>query len=180
MRELKIGNIITPRITKTLCVYLNDISHERVVSPEEEAELARLVREGGARSQEACDRLVRANLRFVVSVAKQYQGRALPLDDLINEGNIGLIKAARHFDETRGFKFISYAVWWIRQSIVEAIGVKSRAVRVPLNASGTASRLQRATSAYVQEFGWAPSRELLADLTGLPLEVVDRGLERRE
>ena len=176
MRELKIGNIITPRITKTLCVYLNDISHERVVSPEEEAELARLVREGGARSQEALDRLVRANLRFVVSVAKQYQGRALPLDDLINEGNIGLIKAARHFDETRGFKFISYAVWWIRQSIVEAIGVKSRAVRVPLNASGTASRLQRATSAYVQEFGWAPSRELLADLTGLPLEVVDRGL----
>ncbi len=115
-------------------------------------------------------------LASVVSVAKQYQGRSLSLEDLINGGNIGLVKAVNHFDETRGFKFISYAVWWIRQSIIEAIGVKSRAVRVPLSAAGTASRIQRVTAGYLQEFGWSPSREELSDLTGLPLDVIDHGL----
>ena len=157
-------------------MYLNEISRERMISPEEEAELGRKLHGKGAEAERAKERLVRANLRFVVSVAKQYQGRSLSLEDLINEGNIGLVKAVNHFDETRGFKFISYAVWWIRQSIIEAIGVKSRAVRVPLSAAGTASRIQRVTAGYLQEFGWSPSREELSDLTGLPLDVIDHGL----
>ena len=138
MRELKITSRFTNRVSKGLGVYLNEISRERMISPEEEAELGRKLHGKGAEAERAKERLVRANLRFVVSVAKQYQGRSLSLEDLINEGNIGLVKAVNHFDETRGFKFISYAVWWIRQSIIEAIGVKSRAVRVPLSAAGTA------------------------------------------
>ena len=136
MRELKITSRFTNRVSKGLGVYLNEISRERMISPEEEAELGRKLHGKGAEAERAKERLVRANLRFVVSVAKQYQGRSLSLEDLINEGNIGLVKAVNHFDETRGFKFISYAVWWIRQSIIEAIGVKSRAVRVPLSAPG--------------------------------------------
>lgn len=176
MRELKITSRFTNRVSKGLGVYLNEISRERMISPEEEAELGRKLHGKGAEAERAKERLVRANLRFVVSVAKQYQGRSLSLEDLINEGNIGLVKAVNHFDETRGFKFISYAVWWIRQSIIEAIGVKSRAVRVPLSAAGTASRIQRVTAGYLQEFGWSPSREELSDLTGLPLDVIDHGL----
>ena len=140
MRQLKISHSITNRDNSSFEKYLQDISREQMISPDEEVELAQQIKAG---SKEALDKLVKANLRFVISVAKQYQNQGLGLQDLINEGNLGLIKAAKRFDETRGFKFISYAVWWIRQSISHAIADQSRIVRLPVNQLGAVNRIKR-------------------------------------
>ena len=173
MRQLKITKAITTRNSESLDRYLTEIAHEPLLSPEEEAALAAKVHLGGRVGEEARDRLVRSNLRFVVSVAKQYQHQGISLTDLINEGNMGLVKAAEKFDETRGFKFISYAVWWIRQSIMEALAVKSRLVRVPLNQMGIALKVNRATEAFMQEHGRMPSVHELSVLTDLDEEVIE-------
>ena len=146
MRQLKIARSITSRNSEALDRYLTEIAREPMLNPEEEAELAAKIHKGGKEGEQARDRLVSANLRFVVSVAKQYQNQGIFLTDLINEGNMGLVKAAEKFDETRGFKFISYAVWWIRQSIIEALAVKSRIVRVPLNQVGIAGKVNSHTT----------------------------------
>lgn len=169
MRQLKIGNSITVRDWRSLDLYLQEIGREELVSVDEEVELSRRIREGDER---ALDRLVRANLRFVVSVAKQYQNQGIPLPDLIDEGNIGLIKAARKFDETRGFKFISYAVWWIRQSILQAIADQSRIVRLPLNQVGSLNKLNKLISQFEQDNQRRPSPEELAELLDMPAEKV--------
>jgi RNA polymerase primary sigma factor len=169
MRQLKITKSITNRENASLEKYLSEIGRLDMITAEEEARLARLIREG---DQNALDRLTKANLRFVVSVAKQYQNQGLSLPDLINEGNLGLIKAARRFDETRGFKFISYAVWWIRQSILQAIAEQSRIVRLPLNQVGSLSRINKAFSKLEQEFEREPSQEEIAVITELPLEKI--------
>ena len=173
MRQLKITKAITTRNSESLDRYLTEIAHEPLLTPEEEAALAAKVHQGGRVGEEARDRLVRSNLRFVVSVAKQYQHQGISLTDLINEGNMGLVKAAEKFDETRGFKFISYAVWWIRQSIMEALAVKSRLVRVPLNQMGIALKVNRATEAFMQEHGRMPSVHELSVLTDLDEEVIE-------
>lgn len=171
MRQLKISNKITTRESLALDKYLNDISKIPLVSVDEEAVLARKIRDG---DQDALDKLVRANLRFVVSVAKQYQNQGLSLSDLINEGNVGLMKAARRFDETKGFKFISYAVWWIRQSILQAIVEHSRIVRLPLNKIGSYNRINDAFISFVQEFEREPSIEELAEVLDIsPKEVTN-------
>ena len=171
MRQLKITNKITSRESLALDKYLNDISKIPMLSADDEAEMARRIREG---DQEALDKLTRSNLRFVVSVAKQYQNQGLSLSDLINEGNVGLMKAARRFDETRGFKFISYAVWWIRQSILQAIVEYSRIVRLPLNKVGSYNKVNEAYLSFVQEFEREPTHEELADLLGMkPKEIAD-------
>ncbi|MCK9343709.1 MAG: RNA polymerase sigma factor RpoD/SigA [Massilibacteroides sp.] len=166
MRQLKITKNITSRNSESLDRYLSEIAKEPMLSPEEEAELARIIHIGGEEGRVARDSLVRGNLRFVVSVAKQYQHQGITLTDLINEGNMGLVKAAEKFDETRGFKFISYAVWWIRQSIMEALAVKSRIVRMPLNQVGIYGKVSRATEQFLQEQGRVASLEELANLTG--------------
>lgn len=169
MRQLKITNKITARESLALDKYLNDIGKIPMLAPEDEAELARRIREG---DQEALDKLTRSNLRFVVSVAKQYQNQGLSLSDLINEGNVGLMKAARRFDETKGFKFISYAVWWIRQSILQAIVEYSRIVRLPLNKVGSYNKVNEAFLSFVQEFEREPTHEELAELLGMtPKEI---------
>jgi RNA polymerase primary sigma factor len=169
MRQLKITNKITTRESLALDKYLNDIGKISMLSADEEAELARRIRTG---DQEALDRLTKANLRFVVSVAKQYQNQGLSLSDLINEGNVGLMKAAKRFDETKGFKFISYAVWWIRQSILQAIVEHSRIVRLPLNKVGSYNKVNEAFITFVQEFEREPSEEELAELLDMtPKEV---------
>jgi len=169
MRHLKIAHKITTRESLALDKYLNDIGKIAMLTPEEEVKLAQRIREG---DQDALDSMTRANLRFVVSVAKQYQNQGLSLSDLINEGNVGLIKAAKRFDETKGFKFISYAVWWIRQSILQAIVENSRIVRMPLNKVGSYNKVNDAYIAFVQEFEREPSDEELADLLGItPREV---------
>ncbi|KGE85178.1 MAG: RNA polymerase sigma factor RpoD/SigA [Phaeodactylibacter xiamenensis] len=169
MRQLKITNKITARESLALDKYLNDIGKIPMLAPEEEAELARRIRQG---DQEALDKLTRSNLRFVVSVAKQYQNQGLSLSDLINEGNVGLMKAARRFDETKGFKFISYAVWWIRQSILQAIVEYSRIVRLPLNKVGSYNKVNEAFLSFVQEFEREPTHEELAELLGMtPKEI---------
>lgn len=169
MRQLKITNKITTRESLALDKYLNDIGKIDMLTAEEEAELARRIREG---DNEALERLTRSNLRFVVSVAKQYQNQGLSLSDLINEGNVGLMKAAKRFDETRGFKFISYAVWWIRQSILQAIVEYSRLVRLPLNKVGSYNKINEAYISFVQEFEREPTNEELADILGIkPKEV---------
>lgn len=173
MRQLKITKAITTRNNESLERYLAEIAREPLLSPEEEAALAIQIRAGGKKGEEARDRLVRANLRFVVSVAKQYQYQGISLTDLINEGNMGLVKAAEKFDETRGFKFISYAVWWIRQCIMEALAVKSRLVRVPLNQMGIALKLNRASEAFMQKHGRLPSTHELAAITGIDEEAVE-------
>ena len=160
MRQLKITKSITNRESQSLEKYLQEIGKVDLITPEEEVKLARLIKQG---DQKALDRLTKANLRFVVSVAKQYQNQGLSLPDLINEGNLGLIKAAQRFDETRGFKFISYAVWWIRQSILQALAEQSRIVRLPLNKVGLTNRIQKAYSQLEQEFEREPSAEELAD-----------------
>jgi len=171
MRQLKITNKITARESLALDKYLNDIGKIPMLSPEDEADLARRIREG---DQEALDKLTRSNLRFVVSVAKQYQNQGLSLSDLINEGNVGLMKAARRFDETKGFKFISYAVWWIRQSILQAIVEYSRIVRLPLNKVGSYNKVNEAFLSFVQEFEREPTNEELADLLNMtPKEVAN-------
>lgn len=160
MRQLKITKSITNRDSQSIEKYLQEIGKVEMVTPEEEVELARLIRQG---DQEALERLVSANLRFVVSVAKKYQNLGLPLNDIINEGNLGLVKAAQRFDETRGFKFISYAVWWIRQSIIQAIAENSRLVRLPLNKVGSLTKINKAFSALEQEFEREPTAEELAE-----------------
>ena len=160
MRQLKITHSITNRDIKSLDKYLQDICSEELLTPEEEVQLAQRIKNG---DQEALDRLTKANLRFVVSVAKQYQNQGLSLPDLINEGNVGLIKAAKRFDETRGFKFISYAVWWIRQSILQAIAENSRIVRLPSNQLGALNKLKKEISRLEQELERPPSEEELAD-----------------
>ena len=169
MRQLKITKSITNRESASLDKYLQEIGREELVSPEEEVELAQRIRKG---DQEALEKLTRANLRFVVSVAKQYQNQGLSLPDLINEGNLGLIKAAEKFDETRGFKFISYAVWWIRQSILQALAEQSRIVRLPLNQVGSLNKINKAFSRFEQENERKPSAEELANELGLDVEKV--------
>ena len=169
MRQLKITNKITNRESLALDKYLNDISKIPLLTAEDETDLARLIKAGDT---EALDKLTRSNLRFVVSVAKQYQNQGLSLSDLINEGNLGLMKAARRFDETKGFKFISYAVWWIRQSILQAIVEYSRMVRLPLNKVGQYNKVNEAITYFTQEFEREPSNEELADLLDMtPNEV---------
>ena len=169
MRQLKITKSITNRESASLDKYLQEIGREDLITAEEEVELAVKIKEGDQRSLE---KLVRANLRFVVSVAKQYQNQGLSLPDLINEGNLGLIKAAQRFDETRGFKFISYAVWWIRQSILQALAEQSRIVRLPLNQVGSLNKINKAFSRLEQEFEREPSAEELAEALDLPEDKV--------
>lgn len=172
MRQLKITKNITSRTNDSLDRYLTEIAREPLLTPDEEAELARRIHEGGPEGERARARLVSSNLRFVVSVAKQYQQQGVSLTDLINEGNMGLVKAAEKFDETRGFKFISYAVWWIRQSIMEALAVKSRIVRVPLNQVGIAGKVNRASDKFLQEHGRLPSVHELSIITGVDEEQI--------
>lgn len=169
MRQLKITKSITNRESASLDKYLQEIGREELVSVEEEVELAQRIRQG---DKEALEKLTRANLRFVVSVAKQYQNQGLSLPDLINEGNLGLIKAAEKFDETRGFKFISYAVWWIRQSILQALAEQSRIVRLPLNQVGALNKINKAQSRFEQENERMPSSEELAELVDIPREKI--------
>jgi len=169
MRQLKITKSITNRESQSLEKYLQEIGKVDLISPEEEVKLAVLIRKG---DQKALEKLTKANLRFVVSVAKQYQNQGLTLPDLINEGNLGLIKAAQRFDETRGFKFISYAVWWIRQSILQALAEQSRIVRLPLNKVGLTNRISKAYSQLEQEFEREPTPEELAFLLDIEPEEV--------
>src|SRR6187431_1986907 len=173
MRQLKITKSITNRESQSLEKYLQEIGKVELISPEEEVQLAIKIKQG---DQKALDRLTKANLRFVVSVAKQYQNQGLSLGDLINEGNLGLIKAAQRFDETRGFKFISYAVWWIRQSILQSLAEQSRIVRLPLNKVGLTNRIQKAYQQLEQEFEREPSPEELADLLQIDIEEVSASL----
>lgn len=161
MRQLKIAKQVTNRDTASLDKYLQEIGRVDLISPEEEVDLARRIKEG---DQAALEKLVKANLRFVVSVAKQYQNQGLTLPDLINEGNLGLIKAAKRFDETRGFKFISYAVWWIRQSILQALAEQARIVRLPLNKIGSINKINRTFSELEQQFEREPSASEIAEL----------------
>ncbi|MBR2976120.1 MAG: RNA polymerase sigma factor RpoD/SigA [Alistipes sp.] len=169
MRQLKITKSITNRESASLDKYLQEIGKEELISVEEEVELAQHIRRG---DQEALEKLTKANLRFVVSVAKQYQNQGLSLPDLINEGNLGLIKAAEKCDETRGFKFISYAVWWIRQSILQALAEQSRIVRLPLNQVGSLNKINKAFARFEQEHERTPSAEELANELELPKEKV--------
>ncbi len=169
MRQLKITKSITNRESASLDKYLQEIGREELITAEEEVALAKRIKEG---DQAALEKLTRANLRFVVSVAKQYQNQGLSLPDLINEGNLGLIKAARRFDETRGFKFISYAVWWIRQSILQALAEQSRIVRLPLNQVGSLNKINKAFSKLEQEFEREPSAEELSEILDLPIDKV--------
>jgi len=171
MRQLKITKSITNRESASLDKYLQEIGHEELISIEEEVELAQRIKKG---DKEALERLTKANLRFVVSVAKQYQNQGLSLPDLINEGNLGLIKAAEKFDETRGFKFISYAVWWIRQSILQAIAEQSRIVRLPLNQVGSVNRINRILNKFEQENERRPSVDEIADVLNLEEMMVRR------
>lgn len=169
MRQLKITKSITNRESASLDKYLQEIGRETLVSPEEEVELAQRIRRG---DKKALEKLTRANLRFVVSVAKQYQNQGLSLPDLINEGNLGLIKAAEKFDETRGFKFISYAVWWIRQSILQALAEQSRIVRLPLNQVGTLNKINKAYSKFEQENERQPSSAELSEIIDIPKDKI--------
>ncbi len=174
MRQLKITKSITNRENASLDKYLQEIGHESLISVEEEVELARRIKNG---DRKALEKLTKANLRFVVSVAKQYQNQGLSLPDLINEGNIGLIKAAEKFDETRGFKFISYAVWWIRQSILQAIAEQSRVVRLPLNQVGSVNKINRILNQFEQENERRPSIDEIADKTDIPHEKIEDALK---
>src|SRR3712207_4689625 len=169
LRQLKITKSITNRESQSLEKYLQEIGRVELITPEEEVRLAALIKQGDPK---ALERLTKANLRFVVSVAKQYQNQGLSLPDLINEGNLGLIKAAQRFDETKGFKFISYAVWWIRQSILQALAEQARIVRLPLNKVGLSSRIQKAFTQLEQEFEREPSPEELAEILDMELEEV--------
>lgn len=174
MRQLKITKSITNRESASLDKYLQEIGREELISVSEEVELAQRIKKG---DHAALEKLTRANLRFVVSVAKQYQNQGLSLPDLINEGNLGLIRAAQKFDETRGFKFISYAVWWIRQSILQALAEQSRIVRLPLNQVGSLNKISKELSKFEQENERRPSPEELADRLGLPVDKVSDALK---
>jgi RNA polymerase primary sigma factor len=169
LRQLKITKSITNRESESLEKYLQEIGKVEMIGPEEEVRLAKLIKEG---DQNALDKLTKANLRFVVSVAKQYQNQGLTLPDLINEGNLGLIKAAQKFDETRGFKFISYGVWWIRQSIMQALAEQSRIVRLPLNKVGLTKKISHAYSHLEQEFERPPSVDELASYLKVDMEEI--------
>ena len=173
MRQLKITKSITSRDSASLDKYLQEIGREELISVEEEVELAQRIKQGDRR---ALERLTRANLRFVVSVAKQYQNQGLSLPDLINEGNVGLIKAAEKFDETRGFKFISYAVWWIRQSILQAIAEQSRIVRLPLNQVGSANKINQLLNEFEQKYERKPSVGEISEKLDMPEEKVDEAM----
>jgi RNA polymerase primary sigma factor len=170
MRQLKITKQITNRENQYLDKYLQEISKVPLISPETEVELAVRIKQGDSM---ALEKLTKANLRFVVSVAKQYQNKGLPLNDLINEGNVGLVKAAMRFDETRGFKFISYAVWWIRQAILQALAEQSRVVRLQLNRVGTLNKMARAFAELEQKFHREPSSQELAELMGLTVNEIE-------
>ncbi|MFP4621308.1 MAG: RNA polymerase sigma factor RpoD/SigA [Bacteroidales bacterium] len=174
MRQLKITKSITNRDSSSLEKYLQEVGKEELLTPDEEVELAQRIKKG---DKAALEKLTRANLRFVISVAKQYQFQGLSLPDLINEGNLGLIKAAERFDETKGFKFISYAVWWIRQSILQAIAEQSRVVRLPLNKVGSINKLHKAYSKLEQENDRTPTYEELAEMVDLPKEKVEKTLQ---
>ena len=173
MRQLKITKSITNRESAALEKYLQEISKETMISAEEEVELAQRIKKG---DQKALERLTKANLRFVVSVAKQYQNQGLSLPDLINEGNLGLLKAAERFDETRGFKFISYAVWWIRQSILQAISEQSRIVRLPLNQVGSVNKINREINRFEQLNERRPSVDEIAEKVDLPHDKIDEAM----
>jgi RNA polymerase primary sigma factor len=173
MRQLKITKSITNRESAALEKYLQEISKETMISAEEEVELAQRIKRG---DQKALERLTKANLRFVVSVAKQYQNQGLSLPDLINEGNLGLLKAAERFDETRGFKFISYAVWWIRQSILQAISEQSRIVRLPLNQVGSVNKINREINRFEQLNERRPSVDEIAEKVDLPQDKIDEAM----
>ncbi len=173
MRQIKITKSITNRESQSLEKYLQEIGKVDLLTPEEEVDLAKRIKQG---DQIALEKLTKANLRFVVSVAKQYQNQGLSLSDLINEGNLGLIKAAQRFDETRGFKFISYAVWWIRQSILQALAEQSRIVRLPLNKVGSLNKINKAFSALEQTFEREPSPEELAELLEISTDEVETTL----
>ncbi|HAN17035.1 MAG: RNA polymerase subunit sigma [Bacteroidetes bacterium GWC2_33_15] len=174
MRQLKITKSITNRDSSSLEKYLQDVGKEEMISAEEEVELAQRIKKG---DRAALERLTKANLRFVISVAKQYQFQGLSLPDLINEGNLGLIKAAERFDETKGFKFISYAVWWIRQSILQAIAEQSRVVRLPLNKVGSLNKIHKAYSTLEQQFDRSPTADELAAYVDLPKDKVEDTLQ---
>ena len=174
MRQLKITKSITNRESDSLDKYLQEIGHEELISVEEEVELAQRIKKG---DRKALEKLTRANLRFVVSVAKQYQNQGLSLPDLINEGNVGLIKAAEKFDETRGFKFISYAVWWIRQSILQAIAEQSRIVRLPLNQVGSVNKINRVLNKFEQEHERRPSIDEIADNVDIPHDKLEEAMK---
>ena len=176
MRQLKIQKSITNRNSEALDKYLVEIGRAPMVSIEEEIELAQAIKKGGRAGERAKNKLVEANLRFVVSVAKQYQHQGLTLTDLIDEGNIGLIKAAERFDETRGFKFISYGVWWIRQSILQAIAEQSRIVRLPLNQVGSLNKVNHEINKFEQENLRRPSVEEIADRTGVDEEKISQSM----
>lgn len=173
MRQLKITKSITNREGESLDKYLQEIGKEELLSADEEVELAMLIKKG---DKKALERLTKANLRFVVSVAKQYQNQGLALPDLINEGNLGLIKAAEKFDETRGFKFISYAVWWIRQSILQAISEQSRIVRLPLNQVGSVNKINQVLNRFEQENERRPSVDEISDQIDLPKDKIDEAM----
>ncbi len=173
MRQLKITKSITNRESQSLEKYLQEIGKVDLLTPEEEVDLAKRIKEG---DKESLEKLTKANLRFVVSVAKQYQNQGLSLSDLINEGNLGLIKAAQRFDETRGFKFISYAVWWIRQSILQALAEQSRIVRLPLNKVGSLNKINRAFASLEQEFEREPTTEEIANLLDISVEEIETTL----
>ena len=174
MRQLKITRSITNRESEALEKYLSEIGKEELLSSDEEVELAQRIRKG---DQQALERLTKSNLRFVVSVAKQYQNQGLALPDLINEGNMGLIKAAEKFDETRGFKFISYAVWWIRQSILQAIAEQSRIVRLPLNQVGSMNKINKMLSKFEQENERRPSIDEISEQIDLPEDTIDAAMQ---
>lgn len=177
MRQLKITNSITNRESQSLEKYLQEIDKLKMISPEEEVRLTALIKKG---DKDALEKLTKANLRFVVSVAKQYQGQGLSLPDLINEGNVGLIKAAQRFDDTRGFKFISFAVWWIRQNILHALGEHARMIRVPLNKVIISNRIHRTSSVLEQQLERAPSVEELADALNMDTDEVQNGLRHKQ
>lgn len=172
MRQLKITKSITNRESASLDKYLQEIGREELITAEEEVKLAQEIQKGDRDAERALEKLTRANLRFVVSVAKQYQNQGLSLPDLINEGNLGLIKAAKRFDHTRGFKFISYAVWWIRQSILQALAEQSRIVRLPLNQVGSLNKLNKTFSRLEQQFEREPLPEELSEILELPMDKV--------
>lgn len=174
MRQLKITHSITNRESQSLDKYLQEIGRQPLITVEEEVELAQKIRMNDSK---ALEKLINANLRFVVSVAKQYQNQGLTLPDLINEGNVGLIKAAEKFDETRGFKFISYAVWWIRQSILQALAEQSRIVRLPLNQVGSINKINKALAKFEQEHERRPSAEELSELTGIDADKISETLK---
>ena len=175
MRQLKITKQITNRDTKSLEKYFQEISKIDMITTQEEVDLTVKIRAG---DKKALEKLVNANLRFVVSVAKQYQGQGLKLSDLINEGNLGLVKAAKRFDETRGFKFISYAVWWIRQSILQAISEKSRMIRLPLNQIGTKAKIRKASTILEQKYQREPSAAEIAEAMNLHVDKIKRTMEQ--